>query len=83
MESIARTPSQIGAAIRRSREEAGLSQGDLGSLVGLAQSKISQIENGFPGARIGTICDLLAALAHEFTIQPRSKSTPQELEDLF
>jgi DNA-binding XRE family transcriptional regulator len=41
---------------------AGLSQAQLGSMVGARQATVCQVEAGKPGVRIQTILDLLAAL---------------------
>ena len=83
MEQIARTPKQIGEIIRRSRRHKDITQGTLGGKAGLRQATISQIETGNPAAKLGTICDLLAALDLELVIRPRSKGSAKDIEDLF
>lgn len=83
MNQLARTPKQIGAVLRRQRELAGLSQGEIGSRVGLRQATISQIENGYGATKIATICDLLAALDLELNIAPRSKGSASDMEAIF
>lgn len=83
MNQIARTPKQIGAIIQRQRRLKKLTQAGLAQLVGLRQEKISTIEAGRPGTRVGTICDLLAALDLDITIVPRSKISAKDIEAIF
>lgn len=80
---IARTPQQIGALIRRARRKAKLSQKDLAARTTLRQETISKIENGHSATKLATICDVIAALDLEFTIQMRTKGTLSEIEDIF
>lgn len=83
MNQIARTPKQIGDAIRRQRRKSGLNQTALGERTRLRQATISAVENGEPGTQIRTLCDVLAALDLEFVIRPRTKATPSDIEDIF
>lgn len=79
---IARTTDQIGAALRRHRKLAGLTQSQLGAKAGLRQATISQLENGEGGIGIRTLVDVLAALELELIVQARSTSSTR-IEDLF
>lgn len=83
MDTIARTPQQLGAAIRRQRKLAGQSQDDLGATIGLRQATISKLEAGEPGTRIQTVLDSLAALDLELVVRPRTKGSSVEIEDIF
>lgn len=83
MAQLARTPRQLGAALRRYRTLAGLSQTQLGAKAGLRQATISQIESGHGATRIETLCSLLAALDLEMAVTPRSKSSSKDIEDIF
>lgn len=83
MNQIARTPKQIGDAIRRQRRKCGLNQTALGERTRLRQATISAVESGEPGTQIRTLCDVLAALDLEFVIRPRTKATPTDIEDIF
>jgi HTH-type transcriptional regulator / antitoxin HipB len=83
MDQIARTPKQIGDAIRRHRRKLGLNQTGVGNRTKLRQATISAVESGAPGSQLGTLCDILAALDLEFVIRPRTKATPTEIEDIF
>lgn len=83
MDQIARSPKQIGAAIRQIRRKRSISQAQLGEMAGLRQATISKIENGEAATKIGTICDILAALDVEFLIRSRTKSDPKDIEDIF
>ncbi|MGX1096307.1 helix-turn-helix transcriptional regulator [Amorphus sp. MBR-141] len=85
MSELARTPGQIGNAIRRQRKRLGLSQSQLGEKAGLRQATVSLVETGNPAARIDTLLALLATLELEFRIAARSQATShhQDIEDLF
>lgn len=78
MTTLARTPQQIGNAIRRARRQRGLNQAALGERAGLRQATVSLIETGHPAARIDTLLGLLAALDLEFRIAPRSRAVDAE-----
>ncbi|MGH7928065.1 MAG: helix-turn-helix domain-containing protein [Candidatus Binatia bacterium] len=82
MEQIARTSKQIGAAIRRSRRNAGLSQAELGNKINLRQATISALEKGEPGTQLRTVIDAMTALGLEMVIRDRSKAA-DKIEDLF
>jgi HTH-type transcriptional regulator / antitoxin HipB len=83
MKHTARTPCQIGSIIRRIRTEKHMTQTDLAERVGTVQKKISIIETGQSGARIDTICNIMAALDLDIVIMPREKNTSQNIEDIF
>lgn len=74
MADVARSPEQIGNAIRRARKKADMSQSELGEKTGLRQGTISQIEKGHPAAKLETILALLSALDLELEIVGRKKS---------
>lgn len=74
MAELARSPEQIGNAIRRARKKRGMSQSDLAKMTGLRQGTISQIEKGHAAAKLETILAILSALDLEFQIQSRSFS---------
>ena len=70
---MARTPAQVGAALRRLRKLRGRTQRDVANRVGLRQPTVSAAETGRPGTHLATLCDLLAALDLELVVRPRSK----------
>lgn len=80
---LARTPDQLGNALRRVRTLKELSQVQLGALTGLRQGTISQIESGHGATRLDTIIRLLASLDLELLIAPRSRGSSQDIEDIF
>ena len=82
MEQIARTSKQIGAAIRRCRRAAGLSQGQLGAKTNLRQATISALEHGEPGTELRTLTEVMTALGLEMVVRERS-TAPATIEDLF
>ena len=83
MRQIARTPQQIGAAVRRKRKQLGLSQDALGKKIQLRQATISKLESGEPATRLQTMLDALAALDLELVVRERTRRSTAELEDVF
>ena len=82
MDQIARTPKQVGDALRRRRRALGLRQLDLGQKTQNRQSTISSLEAGEAGTRLQTLFDALTALDLELVIRPRTKAPTDEIENL-
>jgi HTH-type transcriptional regulator/antitoxin HipB len=82
METIARTPLQLGNHIRERRRELGLSQERLAAKVGVRQRTISDVETS-AAVRVDTVLRTLAALDLELVIRPRTKGSPKDIERLF
>lgn len=82
MEQIARTPQQIGAAIRRYRRRVRLSQAELGAKTNLRQATVSALEHGEPGTQLRTLIDVITALGLEMVIRERSQAG-EDIEDAF
>ena len=80
MDLLARTPNDIGHALRLARKQQKLSQQALATKSGVWQETISKIENGSPGTRLETIFDLCAALNLEIQITERSAGSTDFLE---
>jgi len=83
METIARTPKQLGAAIRRYRRQQDLTQGSLGEKMHARQATVSKLEGGEPATQMRTVMDALTALDLELVIRPRTKASADEIGDLF
>jgi HTH-type transcriptional regulator/antitoxin HipB len=83
MNQIARTPKQIGSALRRQRRRLGLNQTTLGEKTKLRQATISAVEAGEPHVQLRTLCAAMAALDLEFVIRPRTKGAADEIEEFF
>jgi len=81
--AIARSSHQVGRLIQRFRQEKGLNQTQLAQLAGQRQEMISKIETGQGGVKLATLFDVLAALGLEMTLEPRSRSSPADIEDIF
>ena len=82
METIARTPLQLGNHIRERHRELGLSQERLAAKVGVRQRTISDVETS-AAVRVDTVLRTLAALDLELVIRPRTKGSPKDIERLF
>lgn len=83
MDTITRTPQQLGAAIRRYRRQKNLTQGALGNKMHARQATVSKLEAGEPATQLRTLTDALAALDLELVIRLRTKGSVKAIEDLF
>ena len=81
MQQLARTPKDVGHALRWVRKQKNMSQQELATHSGIWQETISRIENGSAGTRLDTLFDLCAALDLEIQLIDRSKSTANHLEE--
>lgn len=82
METIARTPLQLGNAIRESRRKLRLTQQQLAAKVGVRQKTVSDIESAGTG-RLDTLLRALGALDLELVIRQRTKSSANDIEAIF
>lgn len=82
METIARTPLQLGNSIRERRRKLGLTQERLAERVGVRQRTISDIESAGT-ARVDTLLRTLGALDLELIVRPRTKSSASDIEAAF
>jgi HTH-type transcriptional regulator/antitoxin HipB len=82
MDQVIRTPTQLGAALRRARRGKKLVQTDLGESTNLRQATISSLESTGSGT-IDTLFAMLAALDLELVLRPRAKGGQTRLEDVF
>jgi HTH-type transcriptional regulator/antitoxin HipB len=73
-----RTARDLGAAIKEARKERGFSQVALAKAVGVHQPKISEIERGAPGVRIGLILQVLRALELSIAIDAAAVPSTQK-----
>ena len=83
MDTIIRTEKQLGAALRRRRKQANLTQEEMGARTQLRQATISKREDGAPATRLSTLMAALAALDQELVIRKRTKGGSESIEDLF
>lgn len=83
MVELVRSPKQLGATLRRFRRERALTQAALAQRAGVRQGTVSHVENGLETVKLTTVMDLLRALNLEVVIQPRTKGSHREIEDLF
>lgn len=82
METIARTPLQLGNSIRERRRKLGLTQAQLAEKVGVRQRTISEIER-VGAARIETLLRTIGALDLELLIRPRTKASAGDIKAMF
>lgn len=83
MKNLARTPNDIGHAIRQARKAKKLTQKELAERSGVWQETVSKVENGLPGTKLETLFDIFAALDLEILVQGRSKGSSESFEDIF
>ena len=61
----------------------GYTQVDLAKRAGVRQGTISQVETGLEAVKLTTVMDLLRALDLEIVIQPRTKGSHSDIENVF
>jgi HTH-type transcriptional regulator/antitoxin HipB len=83
MDTIARTTKQLSDALRRYRRNKDLSQIGLAERMQVRQATISKLEAGEPATQLRVLMDALTALDLELVIRPRTKTSVQDIEDLF
>jgi HTH-type transcriptional regulator/antitoxin HipB len=82
METIARTPLQLGNYIRERRRKLGWSQEQLAAKIGVRQRTVSDLETS-AAARLDTVLRALAALDLELVVRARTKSSADDIEAIF
>jgi HTH-type transcriptional regulator / antitoxin HipB len=65
------TPAQLSEHLRSLRKSKGLTQAELGALVGLDQTRIAKIEHDPSVVSVGQLMKLLAALQVRVLLQPQ------------
>jgi HTH-type transcriptional regulator/antitoxin HipB len=75
MNYLITTPSQLSHAVKSERKARGLTQGEVGELVGLLPKTISALENHPESSSIESLLKLLSALGMELTIAPKGDGT--------
>lgn len=83
MNMAARTPQQVGEALRRIRKSKNMTQKDVSQRTNLRIATISSLENGDPGTQLRTVMSVMSALDLEFVIQGRDASGTMNIEDIF
>jgi HTH-type transcriptional regulator/antitoxin HipB len=78
MESIARTPQQLGQALRARRAKLKLSQTEVGHKVGIKQDTVSTLEIHTPSSSIETLFKALSALGLEMLVREKGTGTRSE-----
>jgi HTH-type transcriptional regulator/antitoxin HipB len=73
-----RTTRDLGAAIKQARKARGFSQAALAREVGVHQPKVSAVERGAPGVRIGLVLQILRTLDLVVTIGAIAKPQTQK-----
>lgn len=74
----ARTPLQLGAAMRSHRKALGFTQQELADRIGVRQATISQMENGAADTRVSTLMEAIATLGLDLSLTPR----PDPLDEI-
>ena len=82
MDTIARTPLQLGNSIRERRRKLGLTQEQLAEKVGVRQRTISDVESA-GAARVDTLLRMLVALDLELLVRPRTRGSASDIETIF
>jgi HTH-type transcriptional regulator/antitoxin HipB len=83
MDTIARTPKQLGTGVRRYRRQKDLTQVGLAERMHARQATVSKLEAGQPATQLRVLMDALASLDLELVIRPRTKTSVDDIEDSF
>ncbi|WP_146903648.1 helix-turn-helix transcriptional regulator [Adhaeribacter aerolatus] len=65
--------------LRDARKELGLTQKELGEIIGVTRQRITRIESGTQNVTIETLQKLAAALDYDFTIELKQKKRSKRL----
>lgn len=77
----ARTPAQLGAAIRGARQQAGLTQAELAERAGVSRRWLLMLENGkAPGAELAKVMRTLEVLGLGMTVGATPEMPAEETE---
>ena len=72
---LLQSASQLGDHLRAFRNTRGLTQAQLGQLVGLDQTRIAKLEHDPSRVSVGTLLQLLAAMKVRVLLQPLDKDS--------
>lgn len=76
---VDRQLTQLGAALRNARIEAGLTQDELGDRAGVSRQLVGRVEAGSPRGEVGRVAQIAAALGYRLTVTQRK--TPKSTDD--
>lgn len=83
MAELVRSPKQLGVALRRFRRAQSLTQTQMAERAGVRQATVSQVETGLETVKLSTVMGMLRALDLEIVVQPRTKGSHSDIEDIF
>lgn len=78
MDVVARTPAQLGAALKSARTRRGLTQTDAASSVGLKQKTVSSLETVGARTTVDTLYKMLSALGLELVVREKGGEPSRE-----
>jgi HTH-type transcriptional regulator/antitoxin HipB len=73
MEATARTPQQLGQALKSRRAKLKLSQTEVGSKVGIKQDTVSMLEIRTSSSTVETLFKALSALGLELVVREKAR----------
>jgi transcriptional regulator with XRE-family HTH domain len=74
--------ARFGSAMRRLRQQRGLTQAALAARAGIPRLKVIQVEKGDSSVSIGAYAQIASALGAEFTLLPAKRPTLDEVREL-
>ena len=74
--------TRFGAALRRLRQQRGLTQAALAVRASVPRLKVIQVERGDSSVSIGAYAQIASALGAEFTLLPARRPTLDEVREL-
>ena len=72
-------PAVLAKKLRDARKESGLTQKELGEMIGVTRQLITRIESGTQNITIETLQKFAGALDYDFTIELKQKKRSKQL----
>ena len=80
MDTIARTPQQLGQVLRARRTKLKLSQTDVGLKVGIKQDTVSMLEIHTSSTTVETLFKAISALGLELVVRDKARAAIADQE---
>jgi HTH-type transcriptional regulator/antitoxin HipB len=80
MNTVTRTPQQLGQSLKARRAKLQLSQTEVGAKVGMKQNTVSVLEISTSSSSVESLFKVISALGLELVVRERSKSPSSSQE---
>jgi HTH-type transcriptional regulator/antitoxin HipB len=80
MNTVTRTPQQLGQSLKARRAKLQLSQTEVAAKVGMKQNTVSVLEISTPSSSVESLFKVISALGLELVVREKSKSPSSSQE---